>query len=241
MPMTKRSEDKMRAYWDERARLNAVWYVDTSLRYDEPDLERFYATGKVVVAEALSEAPTQPPSRALAVEIGSGLGRISVVLAERFDRVVGIDVSPEMVERARQLVTNDRVSFAIGDGSSLAPIDTGSADLVLTFTVFQHIPTAAVIERYIEEAGRVLRPGGVFVFQWNNGGGPVRWAVRRSVLAVGSRIGLGRERFGRNEPQFLGSRVSLQRIRRAVERGGMQLERTKGLGSLFAWGWAVRR
>jgi SAM-dependent methyltransferase len=229
----------MRAYWDERARLNAPWYVDTSLQFDAPDMEQFFSTGAKIVEQALDPALV-PPSWLLAVEIGSGLGRVCLALADRFERVVGIDISPEMVQRARELVPNKRVSFEIGDGATLASIETGSADLVLSFTVFQHIPKTALIERYIQEAGRVLRPEGVLVFQWNNVAGPIRWSFRRRALAALSRVGVASDVYGRHDPAFLGSRVPLTRIRRAVERGGLQLRRTKGLGTLFAWVWAVR-
>ncbi|MFA5785654.1 MAG: hypothetical protein WDA71_01490 [Actinomycetota bacterium] len=82
----------MRAYWDERARVNAVWYVDTSLDFDHPDLERFFETGRRIVSEALDHAPIAPPGSSLAVEIGSGLGRVCLALTERFSRVIGVDV-----------------------------------------------------------------------------------------------------------------------------------------------------
>lgn len=239
--MKKRSEEEMRAYWDERARLNAAWYVDTSLDFDEPDLQRFFETGRRIVADALARSPVDPPGSTLAVEIGSGLGRVCLPLAERFERVVGLDISSEMVERSRELVDDPRIEFVLGDGSTLRGVDDGSADLVLTFTVFQHIPDPAVIEGYILEAGRVLRPGGVLCFQWNNTPGSWWWALRRRVLGLLERSGVYRERYGRHDPAFLGSRVSLERIRRALDGAGLDLHRTEGLDTLYAWAWAERR
>jgi SAM-dependent methyltransferase len=238
--MTRGARESMRAYWDEAARVNAVWYVDTSLDFDAPDLDRFFETGRVIVNEALSGAPVVPPGHGLAVEIGSGLGRICRALADRFDRVVGADISAEMVRRAKELVPDQRVSFEVVDGTTLAPIEAGSADLVLSFTVFQHIPDVAVIEGYIREAGRVLKPEGVFVFQWNNTPGAALWAWRRRLLGAVQRVGLFHERHRRNSPEFLGSRVSLDTIRAALSDGGMELGATKGLDSLFAWAWAVK-
>jgi SAM-dependent methyltransferase len=239
--MTTRGEKAMRTYWDEAARTNAVWYVDTSLDFDAPDMARFLETGRVIVAEALDEAPVPPPGRQLAVEIGCGVGRVCQALSERFDGVVGLDISSEMIRRARELVPDDRVTFEVGNGSSMAPVADASADLVLSFTVFQHIPDVAVIEGYIRESGRVLRPGGLLVFQWNNTPGAGRWRLRRGVLAFLHSIRLGRERHGRNAAQFLGSRVPLERVRAALAAGGMELAATKGLGTLFAWAWAVKR
>ena len=230
----------MRRYWDERARLNAPWYVDTSLSYDDPDLERFFETGRRIAAEALEHAPPTL-QRGVAVEIGCGLGRICVALAETFEHVVGVDISAEMLKRARDGASRPNVAYLLGDGASLGQIRDRAVDLVLTFTVFQHIPSIPVIERYIAETGRVLQPGGAFVFQWNNTPGGVRWRVRRELLSLAQRLGVRRERFGRHAPEFLGSRVSMSRVRRALERAGMELVEVRGEGTLYAWAWAVRR
>ncbi len=231
----------MRRYWDARAHENAAWYVDTSLSYDDPDMEQFWTQGERIVAVGLDETPAVGPERTeLAVEIGSGLGRNCRALAARFDRVVGLDVAPEMVRRATELVS-DGVDFHLVDGSSLAPVDDATADLVFSFTVFQHIPQIDVIEAYLAEAGRVLRPGGVLAFQWNNEPGQRRWAARRTALAVLHRLGLRTERHGRHAPQFLGSRVPLDRIRRRLDEVGLDLVATSGTGTLYAWAWARKR
>lgn len=225
----------MRRYWDERAKLNAPWYVDTSLEFAAPDMDRFFETGRRVVTEALDPVGG-PVGTSLAVEIGCGLGRVCLALAERCDRVVGIDISPEMLRRA---VPHPRVSYVVGDGASLGMLADGIADLVLTFTVFQHIPSPSVIEGYIAEAARILRPGGIFVFQWNNIPGSLGWSVRRAVLSSLQRVGLG-DPHGRNDAAFLGSRVPMRRIERAVASAGLELEGSRGVGTLFAWAWARR-
>ena len=237
--MTNRSVDGMRTYWDERAKENAAWYVDTSLSYDDPDMEQFWQQGARIVEIALDEPPATAPSRhELAVEIGSGLGRNCKALAARFDRVVGVDIAPEMVRRATELVPE--ATFELVDGASLAPVASGTADFVFSFTVFQHIPDVAVIEQYIEEAGRVLRSGGVFAFQWNNEPGHLRWKARRTLLAALQRTGLRREQYARHAPQFLGSKVPVETVKGALARGGLELATTRDLGSLYAWAWAVK-
>jgi SAM-dependent methyltransferase len=233
-------EKAMRRFWDRAARENALWYVDTSLSFEAPDVARFLETGRAIVAEAVDEAPISPPAATLAVEVGSGLGRVCLALAERFERVVGIDVSPEMIKRATEFVSDKRITFLEGDGSSLSGIADASADLVVSFTVFQHIPRASIIEGYIIDAGRVLKPGGLFVFQWNNTHGAYRWAARRAFLSSLQRTGIYTERHRRHAPEFLGSRVPLGRIRKALNAGKLELRATKNLGELFAWAWAER-
>lgn len=238
--MRERTRRAMRDYWDGGARRNAAWYVDTTLTYDEPDMAAFFSSGEDIVEELVDRAPVGPAGRELAVEIGPGLGRLCRALAARFDRVIGVDVSGEMVSRAHELVPDERVSFQVGDGVGLGGLEDACADLVLSFTVFQHIPRAAAVHRYLEEAARVLRPGGVLVFQWNNTPGPRRWAVRRAVLAGLQRSGLRPEHYRRHAPAFLGCRIPLPPLERTLERSGMRLAGTSGLGTLFAWAWAVR-
>jgi SAM-dependent methyltransferase len=239
-PLKHRTLTGMRRYWDDRARENAAWYVDTSLAYDDPDMARFFATGEAIVADALDDAPALPARDEVAVEIGSGLGRVCRALAPRFERVIGVDISEEMVRRAHELVPAPNVTFQVGDGASLAGIADASVDLVLSFTVFQHIPDVEVIDGYLAEAGRVLREGGVAVFQWNNEPGHRRWAVRRAVLGLLQRTGVRAERRRRHAPAFLGSKVPLARVDAALARAGLERVGLRNEGTLYAWAWARR-
>jgi len=231
-------DSSMRSFWDEAARTNAAWFVDTSLSFEQPDMEKFFATGRVIVAEALDDAPATPAHFDRALEIGPGLGRICIALADRFREVVGVDVSREMIQRAEQLPHPANIRYVLGDGRGLSAIDDASVDFVLSFTVLQHIPSTAVIEAYLREAGRVLRSGGVFSFQWNNTPGATTWKIRRAALSVLQRTGLRPERHGRHAPEFLGSRVPLPRVRRALHAGGLELVGTRGDNTLYAWAWA---
>ena len=238
--MSENPAGAMRTYWDERARLNAAWYVDTTVDYDSPDMDQFFETGEAIVRDALDGAPVHPASRGLAVEVGSGLGRVCQALAGRFDRVIGIDISSEMTKRARELVKDPRVQFEVGDGATMGSVADGTADLVLSFTVFQHIPKVSIIEGYLKEASRVLRPGGVFVFQWNSTTGTRRWATRRAVYSALQRAGRRPDSRGRNASEFLGSCVPVKRVEQVLTRSGMRLSGIRGEGTLFTWGWATQ-
>jgi SAM-dependent methyltransferase len=229
----------MRAFWDDAAARNAMFYVDTSLDYDAPDLAAFLEGGRRIAAIALEEERATVPGHGLAVEIGAGLGRICAALAERFDRVLGFDISAEMVRRARELVTEPRVEFRHSDGVSLPGVADASADFVLTFTVFQHAPTRAVIEANIAEAARVLRDGGVLAVQWNATPGALRWRLHRMRMAVVRRTGRA-DPHGRDVPQFLGSRVPLATMDRMLARAGFERVSLAEPDSLFTWAWAVR-
>ena len=232
--------DGMRRYWDERAQENAAFYVDTTCDYDAPDMARFFETGDHVVREALLDAPVQPSARGAALEIGPGLGRICRALASHFDRVVGLDVSVEMMRRARELVDDPRVTFAVGDGVTLQPVDDASVDFVVTFTVLQHLPDKGTIAGYLREAARVLRPGGVLAAQWNGNAHPRRYRIRSAWWQLQRRLGVRSKQDHRVARQFLGTPVPVRFVREVLEDAGLVIRGTKGDGTLFSWIWAAK-
>jgi len=233
------STARMRTYWNERARRNAPWYVDTSLDYDRPDMDVFFTSGESIVVEALDGAPVAPTHHRLAIEIGSGLGRLCRALADRFDAVLGLDISPEMVRQAQELVNHPRIQFQVSSGVGLDGVADASVDLVLSFTVFQHIPDREVIATYIREIGRVLAPGGLAAFQWNSGRHPHLWILRGRVVRAWERLA-GKNQRDTNEAEFLGSQVPVSTMRIWLRDAGLELIETRGDGSLWTWAWATR-
>jgi SAM-dependent methyltransferase len=72
--------------------------------------------------------------------------------------VVALDVSPELVERARRSVP-EHVDLRVVDGTQI-PVPDGSADAVFSVHVLMHLERPADVERYLAEAKRALVPGG---------------------------------------------------------------------------------
>lgn len=94
------------------------------------------------------------------VDIGCGSGRLSTALTRRFGDAIayrGYDVVPEMLAYARERAP-PTYSFDLTDGRSI-PAPDASADFVIAFSLFSHLPKREVAV-YMREAGRVLRPGG---------------------------------------------------------------------------------
>jgi len=124
------------------------------------------------------------PRSGTCVEVGCGPGRMTGVLAERFDRVVAVDVSDGMLEKARAAVTAPNVDFRLVAGDRLDTVEAGSADTLLCYLVLQHLPERHVVLRYLEEFARVLVPaGGAFVqlpVLWT-GIRPRAWRLARTV------------------------------------------------------------
>ena len=165
--------EKMRRDWDDRARSNARYYVNTA-RQDWTD-EEFFRSGEQTVAEEIltdmiNICQGQDPSRMRVLEIGCGAGRVTRALAGVFGEVFGVDVSGEMIEQARRaLAGHPHARVFQNNGMDLTVVDaeTGGRpfDFAFSTIVFQHIPSRDVIENYVREVHRLLRPGALFKFQ----------------------------------------------------------------------------
>src|SRR6188768_1033471 len=161
----------MRRDWNGRAEKDAEHFVYT--RDAETDEADFIASGQANYNQLVR--PYLPvllrganPGDCRVLEIGCGLGRMTRWFAEAFGEVQGVDVSAEMIRRARAaLVDRANVTLHTGSGYDLQPLPDGWFDLVFSYIVFQHIPSAPVIGNYIREAARVVKPGGAFKFQLN--------------------------------------------------------------------------
>jgi ubiquinone/menaquinone biosynthesis C-methylase UbiE len=70
-----------------------------------------------------------------------------------------VDVSPGMIEYARNHVTDPNVQFHLGDGDRL-PVADASVGSVFSTHVFQHFDSAAASVPVFREVARVLKPGG---------------------------------------------------------------------------------
>ena len=160
----------MRADWDQRARANARYYVQTA-KTDWTD-EEFFASGRQTVAEEILTDLTnicqgQDPRQMRVLEIGCGAGRVTAALAELFGEVYAVDVSGEMIARARAaLAHHQNVYLYQNNGMDLRVLPPDiELDFAFSSIVFQHIPSREVIESYIREVHRLLKRGRLFKFQ----------------------------------------------------------------------------
>ena len=215
-------------YWDERARENALFFVDNEVSYDDPDTERFWRRGEEIVDRMLDMAEVEVGPGEVVVDIGCGVGRLTRALARRAGRVYGLDVSREMLRLAQQHNTDlANVEWVHGDGMGLAGIENDSVDGCFSHVVFQHIPDPAITANYVREMGRVLRPGGWTVFQVSTDPS----VHRKPAGGIRDRL----KAFLRREDDraWWGSAVDLDELRAAARDGGLELERVFDEGSQF--------
>lgn len=164
-----RTLDKMRQDWDERARENARFYVNTE-RTDWTD-EEFFESGRrtlreEILTDMINICQGKDPKQMKVIEIGCGAGRVTRALAELFGEVHAVDVSGEMVALAREaLASLPNAHVYQNNGMDLSVLPPGPYDFAFSSIVFQHIPSREVIESYVRDVHRLLRPGALFKFQ----------------------------------------------------------------------------
>jgi ubiquinone/menaquinone biosynthesis C-methylase UbiE len=180
-----------------------------------------------------------------AVDLGCGSGRLTVALAERFDRVIGIDISEPLIAIARLKRSRPNVEYRVEDLRSFQ--DAEGFDLIFSSTTLHHVPDLTAALTHVRG---LVRPEGQIVLIDNTAPRPTvpRWrpvagAVRRfpvDVLRLGRRDAAWALKFQISRPwldhlasdRFL-NRKEFERIYSAVFTGGQFFR----LGYLHALLW----
>jgi SAM-dependent methyltransferase len=218
-------------FWDERARENALFFVDNTIDYRDPDVEAFWAGGAKALDRILDALGASVGRHETVVDIGCGVGRMTRALAARARHVIGIDVSSEMLALAREHNAGlPNVEWLHGDGTSLAPIGEASVDGCFSHVVFQHIPDPDITLGYVREMGRVLRPGGWAAFIVSTSPAVHRLQPSKRLRAS-LRALTRRGPRAQADPAWLGSWVDPAALEEVAAASGMRIERMVGPGT----------
>jgi SAM-dependent methyltransferase len=242
--------------WDARARKNAFHYIASWRK--EWDLESFIASGeedfeRLVIPMLVRR--NLPAAGKRMLELGCGAGRMTASFAKRFERVYAFDLSREMLSRARQMHTAQKnILWLLSNGADLSCVASDSMDFVFSYLVLQHLPEEALALQYIREMLRVLRPGGVFLFQFNGGLEPTMnwrgrlawrvvdalWAVRLEMPSrtVASALGLDAALAGKS---WRGVSIAAGAVAECAHSSGGEVREINGENTPMAWCCGIRR
>lgn len=126
------------------------------------------ARERQLIAWLRQNLPAEPARTLELVELGCGEGSLSIELARVLPaRVLGVDLAAAYVDRARQragLASN--VQFRVLNlDSELASLETGSADVVVSVDVLEHVFD---VFGFVAHVARILRPGGLVALRVPN-------------------------------------------------------------------------
>ncbi len=115
------------------------------------------------------------------LEVGCGAAQCARWLATHGARAVGLDLSERQLQHARRIDDATGVPVPVVAGTATAlPFADASFDVV--FSAFGALQFVHEAGRAVEEAARVLRPGGRFAFSVTH---PVRWCMPDDPTAAG--------------------------------------------------------
>lgn len=148
-------------------------FFDLAVRRDEPSSVAAHSLGDDKLLENATQEIVElfdrlgvlgPHNRVL--EIGCGLGRIVAAVAPRVGEILGVDISPAMIQVARRRTAGlGNVALSVTNGRDLAQFPSDSFDFVYGADAFPYIHHAspALAALHVREAARLLRSGGHFV------------------------------------------------------------------------------
>lgn len=150
-------------FWEEKAKENPLWYVSSYGSFAHRDAAQFWQSGDRIWREIKREAGYRPTATDTVIEVGCGVGRLTRAIATEVAVCHAFDISEAMLARAREAIGRG-VAFHLASGASLRPVGDSVADLVLAYSVFQHLPNEAALGANLAEMVRVAKPGALIVF-----------------------------------------------------------------------------
>ena len=126
--------------------------------------------------DVLARQPAIAKSGLRALDIGCGGGFLAEEFAALGCRVTGIDPSPASIEAARAHAAGRglRIDYLTGPGEQL-PVPDSAYDLAYCCDVLEHVSD---VDRVISETARVLKPGGLYLFD------TINRTVRSRLVAI---------------------------------------------------------
>lgn len=193
----------MKNVWDKFAEDNPQFYIltgDTDYSTEEGK-EHFFKTGEIFTRETLENVLPLLPGKERALEIGCGVGRLTLPHSDIFDRIIAVDVSRVMLDR----LNRNTIDFNKENIETFKPSekwDKYEFDYAYSFIRFQHIDSFDIIKDYIIRISKCLREGGILQIQFDTRSPNLFYRIRNKL------------------PDFLlpkTQRMGIRRIRRDAE------------------------
>ncbi len=152
------------------------------------------------------------------LDLGCAGGFMAEALDDRGARVTGIDPAAAAIEAARAHAAGRAIRYDVGVGEAL-PYADAAFDAVVSVDVLEHV---ADLEQVLAEVARVLRPGGLFLFDTINRNLLARFAA----VTVAERV-LGLLPAGTHDPELF---IKPRELRAHLLAAGLAPGRFTGLG-----------
>lgn len=161
-----KENEEIVSYWDGAAERDPMHETVTQWDNESDDDYRtnWNMIGEYISSKILANSPPNP----IALEIGPGMGRISMPMSRHCKSILALDISPKMAACAREAMagaSNFNVDVITDEDLSFLPAE--SFDLAYSIACFQHA-NKKTFYRYLRGVRRALKTGGVFFFNVMN-------------------------------------------------------------------------
>jgi ubiquinone/menaquinone biosynthesis C-methylase UbiE len=155
--------------WTIFGQEDPLWGIltDPSKKGNKWDPQDFFLTGKNEI-DALFDIINKlnvPISYGKVLDFGCGVGRLTQAFASRFEECYGVDIASTMIENANKFNKfGERCKYFINESDNLLLFNNNFFDFIYSKIVLQHMEPK-YSKKYIKEFLRVLKPGGMLIFQ----------------------------------------------------------------------------
>lgn len=159
---------EVQKHWNAFGKIDPMWAILTwpDKKENKWPRDEFFKTGVIevdLVMKYVALLGIIIPHRK-ALDFGCGIGRLTQALACYFDEVHGVDISPSMIELAKQYNHyGDRCKYWLNELDHLKLFNDNNFDFIYTIITLQHLEPQ-YSKKYIKEFLRILTPGGLLIF-----------------------------------------------------------------------------
>jgi len=209
--------NKQKDLWDQLAKENPMYYINSD-KGKRITKDQFRDSGAndymeyIFTDDLIMDIPRLSADLVTIVDLGCGIGRMTEFMVDDFDKVVGIDVSHEMIMMARERLKGVNNVLLIETDGEILPLENRSIDIVFSYLVFQHIKERKIVKSNFKEVYRVLKPGGLFKVR-----------IRSDKVSLDKWWG--------------GVEYTEQSIGQLVKKVGFNLLKTEPVGNYGFWLW----
>ncbi len=203
-----------------RARNNLALYDDVAAQWWSDEI-RWVRTLKNMVPGRLAwfDRHVAWPGKAV-LDLGCAGGFMAEALAKKGAEITGIDPAAQAIAAARAHAAREglAIRYDVGVGEAL-PYGDGAFDCVVCVDVLEHV---ADLQRVMAEVARVLKPGGMFLYDTINR----NWMARLATITVAEDI-LRLLPKGTHDPDMF---ITPGELAAAMAGAGLDVGPTTGLG-----------
>ena len=161
--------ERLQHVWETHAKDDPLWAIISTpgKMGGKWNLNEFLQTGRHEIDQLFGTLSSNDIEfeQTSALDFGCGVGRLTQALAGHFELVCGVDISPTMIENARNLNQyKENCSYHLNVRRDLSIFEDDRFSFIYSSMVLQHM-SPEVARNYLAEFGRILKPGGILIFQ----------------------------------------------------------------------------